>query len=156
MTHKAEHLTHLHGDTLVSKDHPRIRLRGKLDSLQAQVVLSQCDLKAADADPALIEGLQEIVETLRELMRAEVLEIPIAREGLFGLTWAEIRTKSYAAPMTVPDMRLGHSYAQLNSLRTAIRETELVAVEAFGAERADLIRVLNRLSSAAHVLMLRS
>ena len=38
---KPEHMTQLFGNVLVAKDHPRIHFRGKLDSLQALVVLDQ-------------------------------------------------------------------------------------------------------------------
>ena len=54
---------------------------------------------------------------------------------------------------------MGKGFALLNSLRTAVRETEAVAVEAFreGARftRGDLIEALNRMSSAVHILMCR-
>ena len=36
-------MTHLHGNVLVSKADPRILFRGKLDALQADVVLAQDD-----------------------------------------------------------------------------------------------------------------
>ena len=38
---KPEGMTHIRGRLLVRKTHPRIRFRGKLDALQAQVVLLQ-------------------------------------------------------------------------------------------------------------------
>ena len=38
---KPEHMTQLFGNKLVCKDHPRILFRGKLDALQADVVLAQ-------------------------------------------------------------------------------------------------------------------
>ena len=40
---KPEHMTQLFGNKLVCKDHPRILFRGKLDALQADVVLSAGD-----------------------------------------------------------------------------------------------------------------
>ena len=36
---KPEHMTHLNGDTLVPKTHPRILFRGKLDTLEAELLL---------------------------------------------------------------------------------------------------------------------
>ena len=36
---KPEHMTHLNGDTLVPKTHPRIRFRGKMDTLEAELLL---------------------------------------------------------------------------------------------------------------------
>ncbi len=47
----------------------------------------------------------------------------------------------------------------LNRLRTAVRETELAAVEAFLEDgrctRSDLVEELNRMSSALHIMMCR-
>ena len=36
---KPEDMTHLHGDVLVSKTHPRIKFRGAIDSLEAALLL---------------------------------------------------------------------------------------------------------------------
>ena len=38
---KPEHMTHLYGNCLVPKNHPRIILRGKLDSLEAAILWAQ-------------------------------------------------------------------------------------------------------------------
>ena len=40
---KPEHMTHLHGDVLVHKTHPRIAWRGAMDTLEAELIL--CKLK---------------------------------------------------------------------------------------------------------------
>jgi len=163
MSEKPEHMTHLRGDTLVPKSHPIIFLRGKLDSLGAQIVLIQCDLADMGADPALLADLQEILEILGEIMRAEVKEDALARDSVLGLTWAEIRAQSHAPQkyfgvraLTPPDRSLGRTYALLNALRAAIRETELAAVKAFDTKRPDLTLALNRLSSAVYILMCRT
>ena len=42
MEEKPEEMTHLRGNRLVPKTHPRIRFRGQLDSLMAQVLELQC------------------------------------------------------------------------------------------------------------------
>ena len=39
LTEKPEHMTHLNGDFLVVKDHPRIIFRGKLDTLESELIL---------------------------------------------------------------------------------------------------------------------
>ena len=57
---KPEELTHLRGKLLVPKSHPRIRLRGKLDSLEAYILLAQ---NHADK-----EGLTELDRNLGELL----------------------------------------------------------------------------------------
>ena len=41
---KPEHMTHLVGNVLVVKNHPRILFRGKLDSLQSLFVLAQVEI----------------------------------------------------------------------------------------------------------------
>ena len=41
VTEKPEHMTHLHGDVLVSKTHPRIAFRGAMDQLEAELILCQ-------------------------------------------------------------------------------------------------------------------
>ena len=160
MAKKPEHMTSLIGSTLVPKNHPRIILRGKLDSLQAQVVLIQCEL----TDQALIGDLQDILNCLRELTRCEVLDMPFEQDTLFGKSYVEIHTQShnpqkyFAVPaMSLPDCKFGRDYALLNTLRTAIREVELIAVDAFetegGVSRGDIVLAFNRLSSAVYVLM---
>ena len=147
MSQKLEHMTHLHGDTLVEKSHPRILFRGKLDSLIALVMLTRCELEIYSAE------LDEIQEVLQSLMRAEVLDTPVVCDTLFGQSFDELRAESHALYAAKPVA--SKAYALLNVLRTAVRETELAAVMAFGEERADIVRALNRLSSGVYVLMCR-
>lgn len=159
-TEKPEHMTQLSGNVLVPKDHPRILFRGKLDSLQALVVLDQTMIE----EKALVEDLGDLLRSLREMMRCDVLEEPFRNDTIIGLTHEELRERSHdpmkfykIRQMTLPDHSMGRSYALLNQLRTAIRETEVAACEAFreGKKygRTDIIEELNRLSSAAHILM---
>jgi len=160
-------MTGLIGNTLVPKNHPRIQLRGKLDSLQAQVILAQCDIASMGANSSLLSSLQELLPFLQQLSRAEVLDVPFTEDTLFGLSLNELReqshnTKKYfdLTAMTLPDYHFGKIYALLNALRAKVRETELAAVAAFMSEegdvtRPDLLLALNRLSSAIHVLMCR-
>ena len=137
---------------MFSKNHPQMILRGKLDSLQAQVILTQCEL----GNPALVSALQGILEFLREMQRCEALDESFTPDTILGMSFEELRAASHALPMTPPDVSLGRNYALLNRLRTAVRETELAAVAAFGTERPDLTQALNRLSSAVHILMSRA
>ena len=41
LDHKPEHMTHLRGNVLVFKDHPRIAFRGYIDLLEAEITLAQ-------------------------------------------------------------------------------------------------------------------
>lgn len=160
---KPEHMTHLHGNVLVMKNHPRILFRGKLDSLQAQIVLMQVQI-AEKGEMKLCEDLDDILKVLREMMRCDVLNEPFTNEMIIGFTHQELRARSHdpmkyykVQPMQLPDYTMGRSYALLNQLRAAIRETEVAAATAFRqglkCTRTDIIEELNRLSSAAHILM---
>ena len=40
---KPEHMTHLHSNVLVAKTHPRIRFRGRMDALEAELLLCQLE-----------------------------------------------------------------------------------------------------------------
>lgn len=160
---KPEHMTQLFGNKLVAKDHPRILFRGKLDSLQALVVLDQV-LIAEGGKEKLVADLDDILGILREIMRCDVLDEEFTNDMIIGLTHAELRERSHnpmkffkIKQMTLPDRTMGKDYALLNQLRTAIRETEVAAAEAFRSAkqytRSDIIEELNRLSSAVHIMM---
>ena len=163
---KPEHMTHLVGNVLVVKNHPRILFRGKLDSLQSLVVLAQVDIHGRSGNQALIDDLGDILNILREMMRCDVLDEPFHMDQIIGLTHAELREQSHAPQrfygvkaMVLPDYTMGKDFALLNQIRTAVRETEVAAAEAFheGAKytRGDIIEELNRMSSALHIMMCR-
>ena len=152
---KPEHMTHLSGDVLVEKTHPRIAFRGKLDSLEGQLLWGIHTL------PRLKKPLGEILALAREIMACDVLEKPLAWDTLCGLTEAEQRRRShfpqeyYGQPHFMPSAEDGETILRLNRLRTAVRETELAAAHAHpGTGRTDLIRALNRMSSMVYLLMI--
>ena len=78
-----------------------------------------------------------------------------------GLRQEEIRTRSqhpqdyFGIPHFMPSPEDPASVLRLNALRAQVREAELTAAAAFGREREDLLRALNRLSSLLYVLMLQ-
>ena len=157
---KPEHMTHLDGTTLVPKTHPRIVFRGKMDSLEARLIA--CRLAAPEYD----RELGEILTFARKLMRAEVLGEPVEEKKLCGLTEQELRARShfpqdyYNQPHFMPEAADGPVMAQLNLARCAAREAELAAAAAFiglhgQVTRGDLIKAMNRLSSAIYLLMIR-
>lgn len=161
---KPEHMTHLYGNELIPKDHPRILFRGKLDSLQALIVLDQAILSENRKSKKLIDDLNGILGVLREMMRCDVLDEEFKNETILGLTHAQLRERSHnpmkfynIKQMMLPDYSMGVEYALLNQIRTAIRETEVAAAGAFhnGPKytRQDIIQELNRLSSALHIMM---
>lgn len=157
---KPEHMTHLHGDVLVRKNHPRIRFRGKMDTLEAELILCQL------ADPELVTPVGEILTLARQLIRCEVLDEPVKTGKLCGLTEEEQRRHShfpqeyYGQPHFMPSAADGTVIARLNRARCAAREAELAAVTAFSDRegnptRADILQALNRMSSMLYILMIQ-
>ena len=157
---KPEHMTHLHGDILVTKSHPRILFRGKLDTLESELIL--CQLAAAH----LVNPVGEILALARNLIRCDVLEEPVPEQKLCGLTAEEIRRHShfpqeyYGQPHFMPEASHGSVLARLNRARCAAREAELAAVSAFrdrdgNPTRLDILRALNRMSSMLYLLMIQ-
>ncbi len=151
---KPEHMTHLNGDVLVPKTHPRIAFRGKLDTLESELILCQLAL------PSLHKQLGELLELAREIIRCDVLERTLGEWDLLGLAPADLRRRSqipqeyYGIPHFMPSAEDGEIIAKLNHLRTQVRETELSAAAAFPEGRTDIIQALNRMSSAVYLLMI--
>ena len=156
---KTEDLTHLNGDFLVSKTHPRILFRGKMDVFQADLIL--CCLYC----PEQREKLQEVLNLSRSLLAAEVLEKPVEETSLCGLTQEQIRKIShfpqntYGIPHFMPGPEDGPAMAWLNKARCSARQAELAAVRAFRdregrVTRQDLLQAMNRLSSMLYILMI--
>ena len=85
---KPEHMTQLTGNLLVPKTHPRILFRGRLDSLEAALLLAIREL------PELARPLTEILGCVRKILRCEVLGEPFVPEKLCGLTEDEQRQRS--------------------------------------------------------------
>ena len=163
---KPEYMTALCGNTLVCKTHAIISLRGKLDSLMARILETQL----AFLRLGLQKGFDDLDETLdlaRSIMRAEVRGEKLEEISLFGMDEAELRSRShtpkeyYDTPHFIASAHDGEAIVLLNSLRTASREVELEACRAFEtesceSERPDIIKFLNRLSSAYYVMMFRA
>jgi len=157
---KPEHMTHLNGDVLVLKTHPRIRFRGAVDGLEAELLLCQLNC------PEWKQELGEILTLARNLIRWEVMGEPARQEKLCGLTAEELRSHShrpqdyYGQTHFMPEVADGPVILHLNRCRTAARAAELAAAEAFTDEmgnctREDLLRILNRMSSMIYILMIR-
>ena len=157
---KPEHMTHLQGNVLVSKTHPRIAFRGMMDLLEAEIML--CQLKA----PEFAMELGEILSFARYVLRCEILTEPVSQWKLLGLSQDALRSHShfpqdhYGQPHFMPEHIDGEEILQLNRLRCIARQVELAAVKAFTDEngktdREDLLQALNRLSSAVYILMIR-
>lgn len=157
---KPEHMTHLNGNVLVYKTHPRIRFRGEMDSLQAELLLCQLE------EPKLEKPLGEILALARKIIGCEVMEEPLPEEKLCGLTQEELRKRShlpqdyYGQPHFMPEASDGRAILTLNRCRCACRRAELAAAAAFIREdgklqREDIPRALNRMSSMLYLLMIQ-
>lgn len=158
---KPEEMTHLRGNLLVKKSSPRIAFRGKLDSLEAAILEAQALAHRQNA-PAVRDGLGEVLEQVRLVLGAEVKDQPLEEVSILGMDQARLRQVShnvkgaFGIDHPIPSWEMGELALRLNTLRTQVRETELAAAVAFEAPgetpRPDIIRALNRLSSAVYIL----
>ena len=157
-------MTQLTGNRLVPKNHLRIVFRGKLDSLQALIILNQSLIAKNPRRTKLLEDLEDILKILQNIMRCDVLDEPFTIERIIGLTHAELREHSHnpmkyynIRQMIMPHYTMGEEYAILNQIRTAIRECEISAVNAYQIgndyTHQDILEEFNRLSSALHIMM---
>ena len=160
VTDKPEHMTHLNASVLVSKTHPRIAFRGAMDTLEAELLLAQ-----AVSTMPLRGQLGEVLELARKLIRCDVLDEPVEDKPLCGMTQQQLRERShfpqkfYAQPHFMPSADDGEVILHLNRVRCAARHAELMAVHAFtdrdgAATREDILRALNRMSSAVYIFMI--
>ena len=161
VTEKPEHMTHLHGNVLVMKTHPRIAFRGAIDTLEAELLLAQSVLcKPYDGQ------VGEVLEFARRLIRCDVLDEQVEDDKLCGLTAEELRTRShrpqefYGQPHFMPAAGDGEGILRVNRARCAARAAELSAVAAFSDRegnptRPDILKALNRLSSMLYIIMIQ-
>lgn len=164
---KPEHMTSLDAKTLVLKNHPRIILRGKIDTFQAKVLTVQI-LADEIGNTNMVNMLQEINDYARKIMVAELLERELDDNiKLLGLNEHELRYVSqhpdqyFGVGHIAPSYKMGKLPMELNLLRAMSREVEIAAINAFCKEggtgkvsRPDILRALNRLSSALYIMYL--
>jgi ethanolamine utilization protein EutL len=167
LAEKPDHFTHLHGMTLVPKSHPRIEFRGELDALQSDLIEAQC-LAAEHGERGLVEDLGAVLTYLREMLASEYTGRSLPAFSLHGLSADQWREASHhpegcpggEARHAAPDHMQGPVATRLNWLRTRVRQVEVVAARTFlvgrdGCTRPDVLKALNRLSSAMYVLYCR-
>ncbi|MBQ7593391.1 MAG: hypothetical protein IJU48_03430 [Synergistaceae bacterium] len=145
--------TSLNAHEKVNKSNPRIEFRGKLDSLNARIILFQ----ANSQDEEYISDLEEFREVVRKLQRCEACdEVFAERLTLWGLDEDEIHSRSHNPDRghILPHYDMKREAAEINFLRTLTREAEILACKAFDDnDTLRIIHVLNRLSSALYVLI---
>lgn len=162
---KPEHMTHLRGNLLVFKDNNVIALRGAIDCLESEIIITQVLAKKEGANQ-LVEDLEEIIRFIRKLLRCEITGDSVDGFMLQGLDEQAIREQSYHPSKYfginhfLPTYAKGEMVAYLNKLRTMTRKTELIAFKAFKTdnnkvERVDIIRAFNRLSSLFWIMMFK-
>lgn len=162
---KPEHMTHLRGNLLVFKDHPRIAFRGMIDLLEGEIALCQ-QVCVREGVPALAEELEEVLDFVRRFIRFDVLSEPVGEVRLCGMTPEELRERSH-----YPEKYYGQGHflihytdspaiLAVNKVRAVVRQTELAAYRAFrdengGVARGDIILGLNRLSSLLWIMVIK-
>ncbi len=157
---KPEDMTLLRGDVLVPKTDGRILLRGRVDSLEAKIIETAVVAKR-NGLPQLAGHLDELLLYTRRILAAEVNEAPFEDMPLFGMDEERLHYVSHntkreiGVGWVVPDTNMCETGAALNALRTEARECELAAVHALCGARGDIVKALNRLSSAAYILVCR-
>lgn len=156
MDTKPENMTHLNGFVLVPKTHPRILLRGAVDTLEAELLLC-CGL----ATGHIRKQLEEALAYARNLLRYEVMGEPVKETLLGGMDEKALRERShrpqefYGQPHFMPSPEDSALLLQVNKARCAARAAELHAVAAFPDSREDLLRAFNRLSSFLYLIMIQ-
>ena len=163
LNEKPEHMTHLKGNILVRKDHPRIAFRGMIAALEGELMLAQ---QASHEYPALVKELGEALALVRRLIRCDVLDEPVGELHLCGYDAGQLREYSHypdkylGQPHFLPAYTDGPALLAVNKVRTLVRQTELSAYAAFkdvegNVTREDIILALNRLSSLMWIMMIK-
>jgi ethanolamine utilization cobalamin adenosyltransferase len=162
---KPEHMTQLDAEHFAPKNIPRIRFRGKMDSVHGLFMLVAARARSWQL-PELAQYLDTLAAYCREIISAEYNEREVAPIEIAGLDEAALREathhpqKALGIPHLTPGSEDHEILHWLNYLRTQVREAELAALDAFAPPptyeptRLDLIRALNRLSSAVYYLEL--
>ena len=83
--------TSLDGRIFVEKTNPRIVLRGRLDSLNAQIILMQCESQNQN----FINDIEEFRQVILKLMYIEVTGENFGELNLWGLNENEIHERSH-------------------------------------------------------------
>lgn len=163
--HKASSLTQLSAFHYVVKNHPRIRLRGQVDSLHALVLMAQSQARSAGIE-WLCADLGSLAAYCRELTSAEYNERDVAELSLAEADADRIHAVTHdpMGTLGVPHLALDENAHELqywlNLCRTNSRELEITAVDTFGSSPhtspgTSICHALNRLSSAFYYLQLR-
>lgn len=161
---KPSHLTQLDAGHFAPKTHPRIVLRGKLDSLHALALLIAARA-TKEGRAGLAEELATVAAYCREIQSAEYAGRLVDPLVLGGRDEAAVHAATHdpdghiGIPHVVPDEHDPELLHWLSWLRTQTREVEIAALSIVPWERANeaqrsIVHALNRLSSGAYLLIL--
>ncbi len=149
-----ERKTSKNQNTTTAKSDPAIVFRGKLDSLESEVILLS---SMVISSTALHLDLEKIAEQLNKMLVCHFLEADFDETTILSLDFDSLREISYHPKenfglevlqrFTGKD---GFIIASLNNLRAKTREVETFAVK-IGAD-ISYVKFLNRLSSAFFIL----
>ncbi len=165
VTSKPEHLTQVDAGHYAPKNSPRIRFRGKLDTLQGLCLLVAARARTFNL-PQMADHLDTLAAYCREILSAEYNGRAAAAIVLAGLDEAALRQATHdprqfvGIDHIVPGSDDHEILHWLNFLRCQARETELAALDALepypGAVvgHPSLAQAVNRLSSAVYYLEL--
>jgi ethanolamine utilization cobalamin adenosyltransferase len=161
---KPDGLTQLDACHFAPKNAPRIRLRGRLDSLQALALLAACRASAAGCGE-LARNLGTVAAYCRELLSAEYNERPAAAPELDGRDEAAVHAATHdpwgelGIDHLTPGVDGSEALHWCNHLRCQVREVEVLAIDTFPSPHhpygASIVHGLNRLSSVVYYLELR-
>lgn len=161
---KPSELTQLDAHHFVLKTHPRIKLRGEVDSLHALVLLIQ-RMARQEGDAMLAHDLGTIAAYCRELTSAEYNARPVAQLELNDWDAERIyqATHDPLGTLGIDHLTIDENEPELqhwlNMARTRSREIEITAMETFGTPAPDwaatICHAFNRLSSTFYFLQLR-
>jgi len=161
---KPEGMTQLDAHHYAPKNTPRIRFRGKIDTLHAMFLLTASQAKSANL-PDLAKRLDTLAAYCREIASAEYHQREVQPLVLEGLNADELRQATHdpethiGIPHLVPSSDDHEILLRLNLLRCQVRETEIIALDAlapFGEalDEPNLVRAINRLSNVVYYLEL--
>ena len=160
LPHKPEHMTQLDAGHFAPKTHPRIKLRGQIDTQHALVMLVAAQARERNL-PELAAHLDTLAAYCREIQSAEYHNRPVAPLALNGKSAEEIHAISHhpdrylGKEHLVPGPRDGVMLHWLNYLRATSCQLEILALEVYPPPaREDLSQAMNRFSSAVYYLEL--
>ncbi len=165
VTGKPEHLTQVDAGHFAPKNSPRIRFRGKLDTIQGLCLLVAARARTFNL-PQLADHLDTLAAYCREILSAEYNGRSAAPIALAGLDEATLRKATHEPRQyvgidhIVPGSEDHEILHWLNYLRCQAREAELVALDVVApypgltTGHPSLAQAVNRLSSAVYYLEL--